>query len=272
MHRMSRGLGIVILVIASCILLDFPASAATYTCDTLDNYVQGWAHIPSAHSNAFEGTSSFIRSTPAATCSTDTWSPNPSNPNSMLRNATMGWVMIADYTQANYSQVGFLAGFNQLAYVWAQFYVDYGNPNHARELVNRYLPNYVASGARHAFYEKFNANCPAPTNHPCEQSFDGSTRVTDTNFDPFVVFDPGPTFPPRWSPQYATEKTYQANDIMGTPSDRLHFTSMGAQRFEDDQFVLEPCTLNFIVSPSPPTRAAHNALSCTSVDFWTTTP
>lgn len=122
---------------------------------------------------------------------------------------------------------------------------------------------------KQAFYEQYLYDCPPPTNHGCEESKVGNTRITDTNFNPFVVFNGGGYSPPRWSPQYSSEKTYQSNDIMGAPIDHLNFRSIGVQQYSNDEFVLEPCTLTVTLTAS---RADQEAFGCTSFDTWTTTP
>jgi hypothetical protein len=177
--------------------------------------------------------------------------------------------MITDYDLNSWSQVGLIAGYAQTVYNWAEVVVSSASGGQAAERYDRFLPTRVSPNTKQAFYEKYVGNCPSPTNHACEESLVGSTRITDTNFNPFAVFHGGGYFPPRWEPQYFGEKTYQANDIMGTPDNHLNFTSMGVQQYSNDAFVLEPCTLSVNVTAS---RAAIKAYSCTHVDIWTTSP
>ncbi|WP_188944623.1 hypothetical protein [Nakamurella endophytica] len=175
--------------------------------------------------------------------------------------------MIADYNLNSWSQVGAISGYNLDQYFWAEVVLHWNNGS-PDERYDRFIGSPLTYGVRHAYTEKWVASCPAPTNHSCEESFVDSTRVTDTDFNPFGNFAGGPTSPPRWSPQYSAEKTYQESQIQGDPSTHAKFTSIGVQQFSNNAFVLEPCTLS-IAAPQA-TYAGRSSSGCVNIDVWAT--
>ena len=253
------------------------AGAAPAGCGAHGNFFEGYYHNPAAHSNNFEGTSGYIYDQASYTCDSDTSSPNPTN-RTIGNNFTTSWVMLASYSGNDWSQVGIIAGYDQVQYYWAEVVVNYNfTTGSSDDRFDRFLTTSSPTpGVREAYYEKWQY-CAAPTNGYCEESLVNSTRVTDTNFDPFpqsgtnLYFDTGGYSPPRWSPQYAGEKTYKGDDIMGTPPKHTRFQSIGAQRYSDNVFELEPCTLS-ATRTADDSRGVLQAASCTQFDVWTSTP
>ena len=267
LRRSTNAAALALLVGIAMFAVPTSASAAGATCDAPpSNYFDGYEHNPTTHTNSFEGASGFIVNRGPLTCNTDTTSPNPAT-YSIGTNFTTSWVMIADYTGTSWSQVGVIAGWNEVTYLWAEVVNGYDpNTQTCTDCYDRFTSGSIQADQRHAYYEKFVANCPPPTNHPCEESIVDNTRVTDTNFNPFGTFNGGPGPTPRFSPEYSGEKTYQANDIMGTANTHTNFQSIGVQQYSDDRFVLEPCTLNWVHTAS---RSALSFNGCDNFDIWT---
>ena len=270
-RRTSKAHRIATTVICTAAFIFIPAvpSASAATCDTPGNFFDGFGHDADAHDDQFIGASGYITNRYASTCSSDTSGPDPSV-NRIGSNFTTSWVMIAANDSKSWSQVGVIAGFNELDYVWAEVY-----RSTPYERYDRFVSNSpIAAGTTNAYYEKYNANCPAPTNGPCEQSLVNSTRVTDTNFNPFSYFvyhrdnDTGV----KWRPNYFGEKTYQENDIMGNSASRTNFRQIGVQRINTSSFVLEPCTLSAFPTSDPKhaDRAGLVANGCYNFDIWAT--
>lgn len=269
-RRTSKAhcIAVTTLLTAALILIPTAPQASAATCDTSGNFFDGFFHDPNTHNDQFIGASGYITNRYASTCSDDTSGPDPTN-NTIGNNFTTSWVMIAANDYLSWSQVGIIAGFNELDYVWAE--VVRNSPNSPYERYDRFATNSpIAAGTRNAYYEKYNANCPAPTNGPCEQSLVNSTRVTDTNFNPLAYFTYHPmdgTTGVRWSPQYLGEKTYQENNIMGSNANRTNFEQIGVQKVNTTSFVLEPCTLS---SDHTASRSGLVASGCYNFDIWTT--
>jgi hypothetical protein len=233
-------------------------SAMAVTCGTLGNYFDGYYHNASTHSDTFEGASGFITNRYNSVCDTDTTGPNPSN-NTIGNNFTTAWVMIADYSGDSWSQAGVIRGYNTPQYVWAEVVRNNDGSPYIR--YDRFLGSGgLNDGTRNSYYETWSINCL------CTQSKQGSSVITNTNFNPFSYWNSGGYSPPRWSPQYSGEKTYQASNILGDTAHHVKFESIGVQRFSDNQLVLEPCTLSFIGTAS---RSSHDADGCHDFDIWT---
>lgn len=98
------------------------------------------------------------------------------------------------------------------------------------------------------------------------------TVITQTNYDPFAYWNPGPNSSlPEWSPQFLTEKSYQSNDTMGTPSQPTVYDNVGVQRFGDNALELEPCTLTGVLDSSQvAARSARTATDCHNFTVWRT--
>lgn len=251
-----------------------PASAAITQCDTAgpSNYFDGYGYAATAHSDNFEGASGYITIQPVYTCRTDTSSPNPTT-RSIGTNFTTDWVMIADYDLTGWSQAGEIGGYNGIGYAWAEVVGAYNYGTGAcTDCFDRFA-GIVAKNDRDAFTEKWQY-CSAPTNNYCIESlFNKTTRITDTNFNPYLTYW---TFRPGgggtdtgWSPRFSGEKTYQASDILGTTSQHANFEFIGAQRSTDDVFELMPCELGALTGAS---RATYAASNCYTFDIWTTKP
>lgn len=118
-------------------------------------------------------------------------------------------MLIASHDLRGYSQVGYVAGYANTVYVFAQ-----DTTANSQDFYNRFIPDFgsIAPNSKFAIYEKYNSNCPAPTYHACEESLIGGLRVTDTNYDPMTYW------PTTFVVEYMGEKTYQESDIMGVAS------------------------------------------------------
>lgn len=256
--------------LAGSIAVIAPASAAINNCTAGGaggNYFDGYVHVASSHTDQFEGASAYIANRAAYTCGTDTTGPDPAA-HSIGSNFTTAWVMIADYDLKSWSQVGVIAGFDQVLYYWAQVWV-HNSSGTSIESFNRFLPTSTDPNARHAYYEKVVRSCPLFGGVTCEQSLVDNTLVTETNFNPFTdaYWADGGGGSVRWSPQYSAEKSYQSNDILGTPAVHENFSGLGIQKFPTDAIVSEPCTLTVVKTA---TRSALAPSSCIAFDTWTT--
>ncbi len=183
----ARTVLVALMVLATCTFLPSQQADAAVPCGTGGNYFKGYIHEPSAHADNFEGASGYITNRFADTCDSDTSSPSPLN-QTIGTNFTTAWIMIADYTVTSWSQVGVISGYDLNAYFWAE--VLRASPY---EQYDRFVSlNAIGYDERHAYFEKWLSYCPPPTNGPCEESVIDSTRVTDTNFNPFTYFNGGP--------------------------------------------------------------------------------
>lgn len=259
----ARTVLVALMVLATCTFLPSQQADAAVPCGTGGNYFKGYIHEPSAHADNFEGASGYITNRFADTCDSDTSSPSPLN-QTIGTNFTTAWIMIADYTVTSWSQVGVISGYDLNAYFWAE--VLRASPY---EQYDRFVSlNAIGYDERHAYFEKWLSYCPPPTNGPCEESVIDSTRVTDTNFNPFTYFNGGPGRIPKWSPQYNGEKTYQPSQIPGTAAQPINFGSIGVQLYSNNQFVNEPCTLS--ISSPVAASAGMNATDCHNFSVWHT--
>jgi len=232
------------------------ASAAGATCGAYGNWFRGYLHDPGAHSEVFEGASSYITFVPSAICGSDSNGPAPST-RFLGTNFTTTWVMIADYTRVNYSQDGYMTGYGSAAYPWAEFV------NHsAGKKYDRWLAGSVGSGTRMAFTERWASGCV------CIESRANGVLITQTNYNPFYVWNDAPDGSPKWSPTYSSEKSHQESDILGEVTNKAKFDGMGVQYTSDNSVHYTPCTLSTLYPIA--SRSGLSGSGCTSFQTWTT--
>ena len=224
-------------------------------CGVRANYFDGYYHNPATHPQTIEGASAYIVNEFGSVCDTDTSAPNPGG-RSIGTNFTTAWTMIAAYNYNGWAQTGFIRGYNSPQYEWAEFYNQATGVVYNRFPASPSLPN----GVRHAYRELWSDSCACIV-----MSIDG-VEVTQTNFDPYQVWDAGPNGD-QFSPQFSGETTYTSSDIPGVPGAQTAFSAMGAQQYFGNALDSMPCTLTYTNSNTA--RWTHSASSCTAFNIWT---
>lgn len=251
------------VLVGGLALIAAPSAKAYVQCEpNWGNYFAGYYHDSSTHSHSFEGASGYLTAVSNSVCDSDLSGPNPPN-YTIGSNFTTAWVMIADYFSNSWSQVGVIRGYSTPMYVWAE--VVRNSPGYPYIRFDRFRGE-IANGTRRAYYEYYSNDCTCIQSRFSLNSVSSSELINQTNFNPFSSWDDGGYYPPRWSPQYAAEKTYQASNILGSSGLHVSFQSIGAQQYSNDAYIYEPCTLTGVLTASRASRAPNG---CYNFDVWT---
>lgn len=230
-----------------------PVSAEIPQCGNQGSQFDGFYYNAAAHSDSFEGASAYLVNQFGAVCDTNPSTPNP-NQAYIGTNFTTGWVMIAAYNGAGWSQAGFLRGYNSSQYVWAQINSGQGT------LYNQFTPDpSLPNGVMHAYRELFN-----PSTGLVESSIDGAVFAT-TSFNPFGTWARSPSG--SFSPQFFGETKYLESDIPGVPSAQTAFSALGVQQSVGDSLVQIPCELDYY--NTNPSRWSMSPSACDAFNIWT---
>lgn len=185
---------------------------------------------------------------------------------SNANNFSASYLGIYDPATDHYFIVGFERTFGySLRWVAIGEYTAGGD----RFRVQRYSPFAVDSevGVRHTFRVLFNSACRGGLG--CLKAYIDTTLWLDSGFNPFNFFDSGWGSGP-WQPRFYSATGYLASSIPGTPTARVPFTSLGAQRVSDLAVVPMPCTM--FSFNNKPSAWGLNATDCDDINAWTVSP
>jgi hypothetical protein len=243
-----------------------PAQAYISTCGVNGNYFYGYYFNVVPGNTSYEGASTTLVNRFGSVCDTDHSGPNPSSPNTNFSNWTSAWVMITDggvggvCAAGDYAQSGIIRGYNTPQYIFAEF-----TNSSTCGPIDRYPSSpSLADGSTNSYSATWNGSCG------CIQMKVDSTIITQTNYNPFLKWGGGSgcsSGGPCWSDQYLTEKSYQENDTMGTPTQPTKYSNMRAQRYVDNVLIARPCGLTAERSSA---RTTLQASSCQAFDVWRT--
>lgn len=173
------------------------------------------------------------------------------------------YIGLNDPAGGGYSLVGFegTSGYS-LRWVSQHVYTDgFGQ----QRLAERYSSYSIDSevGLRYTFRVLFISSCN------CLRAYINTVLWSSSIFNPFNNFDSGWGSGP-WSPRFYSLTGYKAASVPGTPSAKVPFTALGAQRVSDGAVVQMPCTM-FRFNQKASNWGA-DASSCDSTTVWTITP
>lgn len=247
----------VFLVLAAAtlaVLLPSPASAYDPTCDPSirGNYMDGW--LNATYQPTYIGASARITVLTGAVCDA-----NP-DPNLDSGNYNVAWSMIASGDADGWAQSGYARAWGTAKYHFSQQYGgDPGDP---------VLDNYCTS-------------CGALGNgdvHQYWQQWDPVNLRWNSNVDQTIFATTPSNFRFKWvqpySPQFAGETAYPANNMPGNPVTKAKFDQMSVQAASDAGWGPQPCpsAQHDIAFNDNTARWASAGLSClypTAQAIWT---
>lgn len=216
------------------------------------NYFDGWYNATST--NRYIGSSALITVRTGDVCD-----GNP-DPNLDTGNYNVAWSMIASGNSQGWAQSGYARSWGTAKYHFSQQFGGYAS--------DPILDNYCTS-------------CGALANgeiHKYWQQWDPVNKRWNSNVDNTIFGSTPSYFPSHWSrpysPQFAGETAYLANNIPGSPTARTKFDQMSVQSFQDFQWGPQPCPdgQHDISVNSNTARWASAGVSCnspTAQTIWT---
>jgi hypothetical protein len=254
MERTRSGVQVAALVLcvllSSSALVGRPADAASFVraCKgAFDNRHLGYSHQPDRYPEyRYEGVSAYLTPRASGLCTGV----------GGIGNFSGASIMIAEIGSGGsyWAQVGYERNALYSGYRWfSQFRSDAGAETW-------YSPGSQTDqlGVRHTFRVLWTKTCA------CFQASIDGIVVGRSSFNPFVDW---PTDLP-WAPQFFAETGWLESDVPGSPSNRLPFNSLGAQRYLDDVVEPMPCTMySFNDNPA---RWGQASTNCQNFALWTT--
>ena len=211
----------------------------------------GWYNATSF--SQYIGVSARIEVNRGAVCDADP------NPNLDVGNFNVAWSMIASGNGDGWAQSGYARSWGTNIYHFSQQYRGQGG-----SLTSVYCTwcGALATGEIHQYW----------------QQWDPVARVWNSNVDQTIFQTTSTSFRYYWttpySPQYAGETKYMANNMPGTPSNTTLFDQMSVQAVTDAGWGPQPCPdgQRDIAVNSNPARWASAGYSCltpTAQAIWT---